>query len=79
MITKENSYIDGNPIVRHFSPSCCTRCKHFDGVENGTCSAYPNGIPSRFADLITGANAPQLQIHTSVEKDQVGEYVWDFI
>ena len=79
MAQKENNSIDGNAIIRHFSPSCCTRCRHFNGIEKGTCAAYPNGIPARFADLITGVNAPQQEIHTTVEKDQVGNYVWDFI
>ena len=71
--------LDGEVIVRHFSPSCCNRCKHFEGVEKGTCPAYPKGIPSRFSDLIVGPNAPKIQIHTKVEPDQEGNYVLDFV
>ena len=71
--------IDGVPYVRHFSPSCCCRCKHFDGIEKGTCAAYPNGIPTRFSDLVSGVNASRQEIHIKIEDDQVGDYIWEFI
>lgn len=67
------STLEGTIIVRHFAPSCCNRCKHFDGVEKDTCAAYPNGISSRFSDMVIGANATKQEIHTNVEKDQVGD------
>lgn len=73
------STLDGILITRHFAPSCCNRCKHFDGVEKGTCAAYPNGIPSRFSNMVIGVNAPKQEIHTNVEKDQVGDFVWEFV
>ena len=73
-----NSTLDGITIVRHFAPSCCNRCKHFDGADKGTCAAYPNGIPSRFADMVIGGTAPKQEIHTKVETDQVGNFVCEF-
>ena len=75
----KTSTIDGNMIVRHFSPSCCNRCKYFEGVEKGTCPAYPNGIPSRFSDMIIGVNAPKQEVHNKVEEDQVGDFTWEFV
>ena len=63
----------GNFMVRKFSS--CFWCKHFHGEDKWTCEAYPNGIPSRFADLITGIGAPKQQIHTKIEEDQIGDFI----
>ncbi len=68
--------LDGTLIVRHFKPSMCLKCKYFEGIEKGTCPAYPDGIPSRYADMVIGANAPVQEKHDSVQKDQKGEYVF---
>ena len=75
----EDNKLDGEWMVRHFSPSICVCCSHFHGKEKGTCSAYPNGIPSRFADMIIGDGAPVQHKHDTVESDQVGSDVFNWI
>ena len=50
-----------------FDCSLCTICKYFHGKEKGTCEAYPNGIPDRFA--------LELYRHIEIQKDQIGEFI----
>lgn len=71
--------LDGTWIIRPFKPSMCLKCKYFEDVEKGTCPAYPEGIPSRYADMIIGANAPVQEKHSTVQKDQIGTFVFTSI
>lgn len=61
------------PIKRHLITSWCVGCRYFNGVQSGNCSAYPNGIPERYADAYSGTMPDK---HDSVQDDQVGEYTF---
>ena len=61
------------PIKRHLVTSWCVGCRYFNGVQSGNCSAYPNGIPERYADAYSGTMPDK---HDSVQDDQVGEYTF---
>lgn len=60
------------PLPR-FEQTCCLECKHFNGIKKGTCAAYPNGIPDKFA--IRNAS-DFMETHVFIEPGQVGEYVF---
>ena len=53
--------------------SWCSACKHFDGMEKGTCKAYPNGIPERF---YYGSEEDLPPKHTEMEQDQTGSFTY---
>ena len=61
------------PIKRHLITSWCVGCRYFNGVQSGNCSAYPNGIPKRYADAYSGTMPDK---HDSVQDDQIGEYTF---
>lgn len=65
--------LDGFEPLPRFYRTCCMRCKFFDGVEKGTCPAYPKGIPDKFGIRYLG---DWMKIHNSVEADQEGTFVW---
>ena len=60
--------IDDSPVK--FSRCCCRVCIHFDGIEKGTCPAYPNGIPDRFS--------LEAHKHYKIEEDQIGDFIYTF-
>ena len=65
--------IDGYKPRPRFECTCCLMCSHFNGVKKGTCLAYPQGIPDRYAVRnMYGA----LETHTNIEPDQVGNYTF---
>ena len=51
-------------------------CKHFDGVEKGSCAAYPDGIPDKFAvrNLFSWG-----EMHADVEEDQTGVFIFEIV
>lgn len=55
------------------SPMYCLQCRHvgelLDGGKKLVCRAYPGGIPER---IMTGDVE-----HLQIEKDQVGEFIFD--
>lgn len=61
------------PRKRHLSTSWCIGCRHFNGLQKGTCAAYPNGIPERYADAYIGQMPEK---HASVQKDQYGDFIF---
>ena len=69
-----SSSIDGHKALPKFERTCCIMCKHFDGVKKGSCAAYPNGIPDKFAirNLFSWG-----EMHTNVEKDQTGNFIFE--
>lgn len=73
---KDNSLIDGYKALPRFERTCCIKCKHFEGIEKGTCPAYPNGIPDKFAirNLYSWG-----EMHNDVENDQIGNTVFEII
>ena len=75
MYNEKYDYVGGTHVM-HFRASWCTRCSHFNGAQEGTCSAYPNGIPSRFADMVDGVQALK---HDSVQQDQKGVDTLNFV
>ena len=71
-----SSSIDGHKALPKFERTCCIMCKHFDGVKKGSCAAYPNGIPDKFAirNLFSWG-----EMHTNVEKDQTGNFIFEIV
>lgn len=65
--TPDGGYILDDTIYK-FDHSFCSSCKHFHGREKGTCPAYPNGIPARFAF--------DLYRHNEIQEDQTGNYMF---
>jgi len=58
---------------------CCRSCKHFHGIEKGTCEAYPNGIPEKFSIITSGYSGKgKFPWHDNVETDQTGSFTWEF-
>ena len=68
--------LDGYEPLPRFQRTCCIKCKLFDGVNKGTCPAYPKGIPDKFA--IRNASDWMLT-HYVVEPDQEGEYTFSLL
>lgn len=61
--------LDGYKPRKKFECTCCNMCAYFEGEERGSCAAYPNGIPDRFAIRNMYGN---MVVHTNVEPDQEG-------
>ena len=65
----ENEPFDGiDDTIPPFHYSFCRACKHFNGADKGTCSAYPDGIPEKFSE--------KFGRHDDIEPDQKGDFVW---
>jgi len=65
----ENEPFDGiDDTIPPFFRSFCKSCKHFNGADKGTCSAYPDGIPEKFSD--------KSERHNKTEKDQKGDFLF---
>jgi hypothetical protein len=56
--------------VKPFMFSACRFCKHFNGIESGTCLAYPNGIPEKFSS--------EGERHNKINNDQIGDFICVF-
>ena len=70
---KEKYFLDGYAPLEKFECTCCAMCKHFDGVNKGTCPAYPSGIPDKYAIRnIYGA----MIVHIDVEPEQEGLFTF---
>ena len=70
-----SSMLDGYEALPRFKRTCCLLCKHFYGTEKGTCKAYPNGIPDKFA---VRNKLGWIETHIDVEPDQVGDFTLQF-
>lgn len=70
---KASNSLDGVYLLPRFERTCCISCKHFHGVERGSCEAYPDGIPDKFAirNLLGW-----LVYHVNIENDQSGKYTF---
>ena len=71
-----SSIIDGYQALPRFERTCCIMCKHFDGVEKGSCAAYPDGIPDKYAvrNLFSWG-----EMHADVEEDQTGVFIFEIV
>lgn len=69
--------LDGD-TPKKFDDPTCRFCKHFHGKEKGSCSAYPNGIPDRFAFRTFDKENKTLFFHTEVQDNQTGSFVFLF-
>lgn len=66
--------LDGYYPLPRFKRTCCIMCKHFHGVDKGSCEAYPAGIPDKFAvrnQLGWGT------VHSKIEPGQIGDYLFE--
>lgn len=67
------TFIDGYKPLPRFERTCCINCRYFDGISKGTCSAYPKGIPDKFA---VRNMYGLMEYHCIVEKDQIGSFTY---
>lgn len=66
--------LDGYEPLPRFEQTCCIKCKHFHGVDAGTCPAYPKGIPDKYA--VRNLNA-WMTVHAVIDEDQTGQFRFD--
>lgn len=65
--------LDGNPRKFYLRFVWCESCIHYHGDERCSCEAYPKGIPDKFSLYISSQD---MNKHTSIEPDQVGEFIF---
>ncbi len=70
---EERGWVVLDDYNRHpkFKMTWCRFCKYFHGEEKGTCEAYPNGIPDKYA-----YGRDERMKHSTVQDDQTGNYTW---
>lgn len=68
-----SNMIDGYKARKRFECTCCIMCNYFDGVNKGTCSSYPNGIPDKYAVRNMLGN---MVVHLDVENNQIGNFTF---
>lgn len=73
-IRYDHHCLDGYEPLPRFERTCCVRCKHFHGVIQGTCKAFPSGIPDKYA--IRNANG-WMKMHYLIEDDQEGTVTFE--
>lgn len=74
MVNTENIGLDSWEDGKRWLLSKCIFCKHFNGVKDGGCDAFPNGIPEKF--IVSKQSFSTPETHSKIEPNQVGDYVY---